>query len=631
MKIKKGIVLSAVLFLTLCACLNSNQNQNKSSSVEESSSSDPSSSGSSETSYTPSRDYVDKDVNIIRSMNANKTAPIVDKKISLRFFNEMPSIPYIKVSKYFTEFFNTRLNRVKDGDTYKYSMENGQYIAFNPKDDLFSSLGLLYFNEHPDFKSSTGKLFIRVDDTVTTPPSVRAVPLKNYSIDIKEGDNEAYVPVSFLSKLAGGFQQYNAQYNGKDIYVIDEGGQLFGEPRDMAYYGSSYYEVIDDMTTPRAEDMIEYSYGELCFVFDNLRGYTSQLMMGDNNLLSLGLNGVLERFYPTTKAGLFSSNKAEYDQALYALFFALFDGGHTGLLADSQGFSNAIDAMQSVPEYADLYAKMYHKEANKILARSVFRSKKQSVFGLDAEAYRNNRDYYYYDSTQKTAVIGFDSFRVNYAAWDDFYNGKGEIPVESDTYAFIRSKLYKAKEDGAKNLVFDLTSNGGGDTWALCGIVGLLNGAKADFDTNDTFNKYHSTEKHSFDINLDGKFDNDDVLESNKFDFNIGVLTSNFAFSCGNLMPSVMKELGYKILGEKSGGGSCAIIVESTAEGVPYVHSSYLCLTDSAGNNIDDGVPVDYQIDRIPLMVQDGIEYFYADNFYNIANIASYLNTACNS
>ena len=92
-----------------------------------------------------------------------------------------------------------------------------------------------------------------------------------------------------------------------------------------------------------------------------------------------------------------------------------------------------------------------------------------------------------------------------------------------------------------------------------------------------------------------------------------------------------MKELGYKILGEKSGGGSCAIIVESTAEGVPYVHSSYLCLTDSAGNNIDDGVPVDYQIDRIPLMVQDGIEYFYADNFYNIANIASYLNTACNS
>ena len=314
-----------------------------------------------------------------------------------------------------------------------------------------------------------------------------------------------------------------------------------------------------------------------------------------------------------------------------ALFFALFDGGHTGLLADSQGFSNAIDAMQSVPEYADLYAKMYHKEVNKILARSIFRNKKQSVFGLDAEAYRNNRDYYYYDSTQKTAVIGFDSFRVNYAAWDDFYNGKGEVPVESDTYAFIRSKLYKAKEDGAKNLIFDLTSNGGGDTWALCGIVGLLNGAKADFDTNDTFNKYHSTEKHSFDINLDGKFDNDDVLESNKFDFNIGVLTSNFAFSCGNLMPSVMKELGYKILGEKSGGGSCAIIVESTAEGVPYVHSSYLCLTDSAGNNIDDGVPVDYQIDRIPLMVQDGIEYFYADNFYNIANIASYLNTAYNS
>ena len=56
--------------------------------------------------------------------------------------------------------------------------------------------------------------------------------------------------------------------------------------------------VLEDFDTPRSEDMALYNYGQLCFNFDNLRGYTAQLIFGDNNLLTLGLDGLLTKYYP---------------------------------------------------------------------------------------------------------------------------------------------------------------------------------------------------------------------------------------------------------------------------------------------------------------------------------------------
>jgi hypothetical protein len=50
----------------------------------------------------------------------------------------------------------------------------------------------------------------------------------------------------------------------------------------------------------------------------------------------------------------------------------------------------------------------------------------------------------------------------------------------------------------------------------------------------------------------------------------------------------------------------------ATAEGYPYVRSSYLCLSNEAGENIDSGVPVD-------------IEIAY-NKFYDMAYVASKLN-----
>ena len=78
--------------------------------------------------------------------------------------------------------------------------------------------------------------------------------------------------------------------------------------------------------------------------------------------------------------------------------------------------------------------------------------------------------------------------------------------------------------------------------------------------------------------------------------------------------------MGFKIIGQQSGGGSCAISVEATADGISYVRSSHLCLYNEAGENIDGGVPVDYEI-KTPEISDDG--HVDAKNIYNFAELAN--------
>ena len=260
---------------------------------------------------------------------------------------------------------------------------------------------------------------------------------------------------------------------------------------------------------------------------------------------------------------------------------------------------------------------MFNKYYNSLLAvwnaEDAFTLAKTRAF----EEYRpslEQRNLYIFDEATKTAYVCFDEFEVNYDDWDNYYsNGMNEedIPTTGDTFIFVRNCFYQALEDGAENVILDLSTNYGGETHALCGIVGLINGSTCDFTMNDVFNDVRMTESCGVDINLDGVWDEKDVAESAKFTFNVGVLTTVSSFSCGNLLPSMLKELGCKIIGQRSGGGSCAISYSSTADGVPFYHSNTFCLFNSEGENIDGGVETDFEI-------------ISENGFYDFVTIANY-------
>ena len=585
------------------------------------------------TSRTKASDmkYETKEVNLYRKKDT------IDKKLKLRFYESTPNVPYIGVKEFYEEFFKSSLFLSRSGDTYKYTNLDLGYLKFDISNDVLTMFNLDSFSGHPDSKETSSKTFMINESFATTSKKEKVISLANYRIDL-HGDEEAYVPISLLSSISGGLNGYSVGYNGKDLFVFDNQGYITGVASDYDYYEDLYLDPIIDVNKTRPVDLATFNYFQLCLNFDNFRGYTSQLFFGDNNLLSLGLNGLLEKYYPTIKTLLLSTDKANYLAGMSALFDGLQDGGHTVSLTGSiPAVSNiARPKLMEHEELVDLSRKTTLRTVQGLVNDDGYTNSKKAAFpddyGKQGETKKVN--YYKYDSTTQTAYLGFDKFVVNYEQWNKYYTKgmkKEDIPDgDSDTYAFVLNGLNKAVEDNVKNLVLDLSTNGGGNSAALIGIVGLFNNGKCVFETNNLVGGNRNTNLIDVDINLDGVFNQKDIDEAKKFrEFKTAILTSPCSFSCGNLLPSMMKELGYKIVGKRSGGGSCAVAQEITADGLIYVRSSYQCLSNSKGENIDSGVPLDYEIE-VSYSPYEGMPEITVPNaakFYDFTKISTYLNS----
>ena len=180
----------------------------------------------------------------------------------------------------------------------------------------------------------------------------------------------------------------------------------------------------------------------------------------------------------------------------------------------------------------------------------------------------------------------------------------------------ILSGLERASQNPEiKNIIIDMTCNGGGDDFALTSIEWLTRGlGYLRFDSRLTDRV--KTKNAQFDMNFDSKFDENDV--SPYTDYNFGVLTSNISFSCANAFPWFMHEHGAMILGQKSGGGACAVRL-SSACGIEYANSAAnsKIVTDS-GESVDFGCPVDAEL------TSDSENPY--ENSYDIAKLSELMN-----
>ncbi len=81
-------------------------------------------------------------------------------------------------------------------------------------------------------------------------------------------------------------------------------------------------------------------------------------------------------------------------------------------------------------------------------------------------------------------------------------------------------------------------------------------------------------------------------------------------------MASILSDKGIRILGERSGGGSCSVQGNSTADGWSYSISSNIHLINASGEDIDAGVPVSVEL---VVKGEDGVRDYSA--FYDFDRI----------
>ena len=540
-----------------------------------------------------------------------KIAP--DSQVTLRFYDDMPNVPYISAADFQSIVLPGSTMTVTHTGAGKYTLANAEATAtVDINSDVFTSdqfeaftnqMGLLQpgmANVYYD-----GMPFVRYK-SVTYIPATATTTLDYgaYGIDIRsDGKGAVYFPFATLADMYTDLYYHHAGFNGEKVVA-----NLSVNEVSLSEIDPDYYKPILAQTT-RPADLAEFNYKELCFGLDHFYGYPGRIKYNDQ-LKAKGLDKVLEEDIecgPAIKKLLLSEKQTDYLFGMTGLTAVYFDG-HTAMevIGDAVGDDQEGNA-KLIADYQK--TGMANQDVVLLLMGAIASMQgmvatQQAVATLRPKAYGKGVTYF---KKGDTAVCVFDSFNSrNEKAWKDYYAGNGPLPTventEKDDMIIFLDALNKAASDPeVKNFVIDITANGGGSADIVMAMTSLIMD-KSYISVDNSLTGQRSIVEYEVDRNFNGAFDAAD--EDVHYDLNFAVLTSNMSFSCGNLFPSMLKEAGIPVIGETSGGGACAIQAMCTADGYCFQISSFRGrLNTLDGKNIDSGITPDY-----PIAVGEAIE-----------------------
>lgn len=548
--------------------------------------------------------YTVAETPVFRETLTGETAP-------LRFYDDLPSVPCLGLNEFYRLMTGTALAVARRGDIYTFTAPDGATAAVDVGAGTLTCDDFLRFTNlmgqvvpGMDNQYLDAPAFVMPDGLEYADPEPVVLDFAKYHIPLHGGDGDVCLPVATLSDVFTNLAYNYVSYNGETLYINSDNRLDPAWLRDPGYVDPIYSRA------ERPADLAAYAYDELCFAVDTFYGYPGRAELNDD-LLALGLDGALQAHsdYSRRCRELLRSQKlGEYALGSQLLSTLLEDGGHTGL--------DFTDLWSEKPAFADFTADYYlasqadppdrsayaRSRVNSV-AQKLLRQKRRDAYGND-----------HYAEKGDTAVIWFDSFMYDFDGWQAYYAGEGPRP-EGDQMAHVIDGLDRARANPAiHNVVLDVSCNTGGSADMVVAILSLI----ADVSTFDAENlpiRRVVTQRYRVDRNFDGTFDDSD--NDVEYDFNFGVLTSHLSFSCGNLLPSLMHDLGMAVLGERSGGGTCAVELHATPDGFVYQFSSGLGrLVNAQGQPVDDGVPVD-------AVLTDGEDYSL---FYDLDALSQAMN-----
>ena len=555
--------------------------------------------------------------------------------VTLRFYDDMPSVAYISVAD-FQELMlpGTTITVTKNGEG-DYTLKNPFAEAkVNTTDEQFSSDNYMAFTNlmgliQPGMDNVylDGAPYVRYKSQELTPAQATVTfDFKKYGIDLRGDDEAVYFPLATIADMYSDLYYHIAGYNGETVVVVTDNDN--SEICKMTSQRSA--ELISQRT--RSGDMAEFCYKELCFAVDHFYGMPGRSPL-EAAIKKDGLDKALDGIEDgaTVKKLLKSTKMSEYIFGMNCMNALLDDGGHTGLYVDLKvylglGSSTAVnDWLSGVSAMKDTYPSLYTMVMQHII--SLFsRPQREAVFkarqdkGIESVTYYKEGD---------TAYLLYPQFGpANYDAWNAYYDGgcQGGTPDIDGNFpgdiSVVLDAMKQANDDPeVKNLVVDIATNPGGSLDVVVAMTALM-GGQSHFYSENVLTGQKQKIYYDVDCNFDGVFDDKDKEVWKNYQLKYGVMTSSFSFSCGNLFPSLMKDMGFPILGEKSGGGACAIQNFITPEGLQFqLSSSRARLTDMNWVNIDPGVEPTIPIANT---MDDGTTLDYS-KFYDVPYVSSLL------
>ena len=437
----------------------------------------------------------------------------------------------------------------------------------------------------------------------------------DYSVKVIKEGGEYYFPLGLLDLAYSDASSIYFFYNYKHIYAtrdVDNYAELTFIENNKNYTVESQMEQsVNEETIP--DYLKDYNARLFLFLMDNLYGLKSNKKISS-----------MKKYYANYDIyeGLFSESAAIRSKA-YSNALGILDDNHTTLVSVTNTWGETRQP----------------SGGRGVVARSSLRSKLSSIraeylkdnFGIEEEV---EGGQVIYSNSGKTAMFYFDTFvfGTSQQVFDEQEQIKNNA-YKYDTFVnFIRIFNEIKAHGNVENVIIDISTNRGGVVGVMMkllalvsknneGVIGMCDGPTASVNVVYT----------SVDVNNDKEYEEDEVFGD---DFNIYLLTSDCSFSCGNAFPCFAKQLGVKIIGEKSGGGECAVAIHYLPNSQYVYHSSNLHLGFYDEENkkfigIEGGAEVDIPLnDNKPMCYvndQSQIVYDIPANFYQINALENLL------
>ena len=391
-----------------------------------------------------------------------------------------------------------------------------------------------------------------------------------------DGKLNYYVSLNTYGNLFTAFK--SVVYNGKEVYSVNKiiyNG--FDNPKEFYRFDEGTGKKM------RSSALTDFTYNELCINLDLNYGlkelHGNKFDCFDSYFEYVGL-----------KSKLLNPDPEIFCKAIWDLCHAYFSDNHSYLELASYYCGYDI---------AKKFAERVETGDENLLTGNSISKKMELYYTARQNVYGEKVPGLEFSSDGKTAIVRFDEYTtygasdlnaiINEKTTEDICNSIKENytaiqkDIKTEYYLYCVNKMIKENPE-VENVILDMSNNTGGSCrTAVATLAWMLGEVQTNITNSITGAKCSSV--YVCDINADGKFDENDTIKDKK----LFCLISPASFSCGNMVPAMLKSSDRVVLlGETSGGGSAVVYPTMAADSTTFrISSRYVMSENKNGSNYD--------------------------------------------
>lgn len=528
-------------------------------------------------------------VNVLNNIICKENLQGID---CLYFKEGAEDIPYVnieKLCKYFTVEYPEKYKVLITSNNNNYTSTalidlTKRKIYFSNYDHYMSMFQSSSSKTFFDIASVQENDFIKIEKSFNSwgaPIEVNFSGFEDFVLCAEiDGELNYYVSLNTFGNL---FTNYRYVYNGKEEYSVNKIINGFDNAKEFYRFDEGTGKKM------RSSALTDFTYNELCINLDLNYGlkelHGNKFDCFDSYFEYVGL-----------KSKLLNPDPEIFCKAIWDLCEAYFSDNHSNFKFASYYCGYDI---------AKKFAERVETGDENLLTGNSISKKMELYYTARQNAYSENVPGLEFSDDGKTAIVRFDHYTdsgdSDLNAIINETNQKLEktteeicklikknyiaiyADIDTEYYLYCVNKMIK-ENSKVENVILDMSNNTGGSCrTAVATLAWMLGEVQTNITNSITGAKCSSV--YVCDINADGKFDENDTIKDKK----LFCLISPASFSCGNMVPAMLKSSDRVVLlGETSGGGSACVYPTMAADSTTFrISSRYVMSENKNGSNYD--------------------------------------------